>query len=112
MNGAPADFDLRNRSLAGDVCAEKIKGTSDNLVERCELSDVFTNPGIERLVSLPGNKPLINSSEDLSSPRMVRSVEELNALDLLHQVDILGTALHESVDNVDAPGYGIYARAR
>jgi capsular exopolysaccharide synthesis family protein len=72
-----ADLDLRSPSLAGYLSAEKLNGISDYLVERCELSEVLVNPGIDRLVILPGNEPLINSSEELSSPRMVRLVEEL-----------------------------------
>jgi capsular exopolysaccharide synthesis family protein len=74
-----ADLDLRSPSLAGYLCAEKLKGISDYLVERCELSEVLINPGIDRLVILPGNEPLVNSSEELSSPRMVRLVEELKS---------------------------------
>jgi capsular exopolysaccharide synthesis family protein len=74
-----ADLDLRRPSLAGYLCAEKLKGISDYLVERCDLAEVLVNPGIDRLVILPGNEPLVNSSEELSSPRMVRLVEELKS---------------------------------
>lgn len=74
-----ADLDLRRPSLAGYLCAEKLNGISDYLIGRYDISDILINPGIKRLVILPGNEPLINSSEQLSSPRMVQLVEELKS---------------------------------
>ena len=41
------------------------------------LSEILFNPSIERLVVLPGNVPLLNSSEMLSSPKMVQLMDEL-----------------------------------
>jgi capsular exopolysaccharide synthesis family protein len=72
-----ADLDLRRPSLARYLCKERLKGLSDYLIGRYDISEILINPGIERLVILPGNEPLINSSEQLSSPRMVQLVEEL-----------------------------------
>lgn len=72
-----ADLDLRRPSLSGYLCAEKLNGISDYLIGRYDISEILINPGIKRLVILPGNEPLINSSEQLSSPRMVQLVEEL-----------------------------------
>lgn len=72
-----ADLDLRRPSLARYLSKERLKGLSDYLIGRYGISEILINPGIERLVILPGNEPLINSSEQLSSPRMVQLVEEL-----------------------------------
>ena len=35
------------------------------------------NPGIDRMVVLPGREPIFNSSEMLSSPKMIALVDEL-----------------------------------
>ncbi len=72
-----ADLDLRRPSLAGYLTQEPLLGISDYLTGEHELSELLVNPGIERLVILPGHDALANSSEHLSSPRMVQLVEEL-----------------------------------
>ncbi|UHD16225.1 CpsD/CapB family tyrosine-protein kinase [Thiocapsa bogorovii] len=72
-----ADLDLRRPSLATYLAEERLNGLSDYLIGRYDISEILINPGIDRLVILPGNEPLINSSEQLSSPRMVQLVEEL-----------------------------------
>lgn len=71
------DLDLRRPSLARYLTRERMLGISDYLIGRHDVSEILVNPGIDRLVILPGHEPLINSSEQLSSPRMVRLVEEL-----------------------------------
>jgi protein-tyrosine kinase len=52
-------------------------GVIDYLIDQRELAEILINPGIERLVILPGHTSFTNSSEMLSTPRMVRLVEEL-----------------------------------
>ncbi|HEC17401.1 MAG TPA: exopolysaccharide biosynthesis protein [Sedimenticola sp.] len=52
-------------------------GISDYLLGDIELNSILINPGIERLVILPGHEAFSNSSETLSSPKMVQLVEEL-----------------------------------
>ena len=53
-------------------------GLSDYLLDQIPVQQLLINPqGIERFVILPGSRPLPNSSEMLSSPRMVQLVEEL-----------------------------------
>lgn len=72
-----ADLDLRRPSLLRYLTPEPMPGISDVLNGREDLSEILVNPGIERLVILPGHEALAGSSEQLSSPRMVRMVEEL-----------------------------------
>jgi protein-tyrosine kinase len=52
-------------------------GLSEYLLREAALPDLFVNPGIEKMVLLPGGKPLANSSELLASPRMEAVVKEM-----------------------------------
>ncbi|MCU7873933.1 MAG: CpsD/CapB family tyrosine-protein kinase [Candidatus Thiodiazotropha sp. (ex Lucinoma borealis)] len=71
------DLDLRRPSIQRYFFTDEQPGISEYLTEGVELSEILFNPGLERLVVLPGNKPFANSSEMLSSPKMVQLVEEL-----------------------------------
>ncbi|MES9861621.1 MAG: CpsD/CapB family tyrosine-protein kinase [Candidatus Thiodiazotropha sp. LLP2] len=71
------DLDLRRPSIQRYFFKDEHPGISEYLTEDLELSEILFNPGLERLVILPGNKTFANSSEMLSSPRMVQLVEEL-----------------------------------
>lgn len=55
------------------------KGLSDYLLYDIEINNLLVNPGIDRLVVLPAGKPLINSTEMLRSPKMLRLVTELKS---------------------------------
>jgi protein-tyrosine kinase len=54
-------------------------GLSDYLLQDAELSSLLVNPGIDRLVLLPAGKPMLNSTEMLRSPKMLRLVNELKS---------------------------------
>ena len=73
------DFDLRHPRVHEYMGYRPDKGVSDFIFNGAELSDVMFNPGIERMVVLPGREPVFNSSEVLSSPKMVTLVEELKS---------------------------------
>jgi len=73
------DFDLRRPSLHKYFGFVPEKGLSDYILNNEPLNELMINPGIERLVLLPGNEPIVNSSEVLSSPKMKQLVEELKA---------------------------------
>lgn len=73
------DLDLRHPALGRYLSKDNLYGISDYLIGRHDISEILINPGIERLVILPGNEYFINSSEQLSSPRMVQLVEELRS---------------------------------
>lgn len=55
---------------------EDTVGLSDYLLGNAELSDIFMNPGIERLVIVPAGTTLPNSAELLSSPKMQMLVDD------------------------------------
>jgi protein-tyrosine kinase len=53
------------------------KGLSDYLLGQAELEDILLNPGIDRLTILPGGRPILNSTELLSSARMEMLVSDM-----------------------------------
>ena len=71
------DLDMRRPSVHKYFDYSPEKGLSDFLLHDTPIEEILFNPDIERLVVLPGNAQLSNSSELLSSPKMVSLVEEL-----------------------------------
>ncbi len=72
-----ADLDLQRPSVIRYFTDEELPGVSDYLIDERNLAEILINPSIDRLVILPGHSSFPNSSEMLSTPRMVRLVEEL-----------------------------------
>lgn len=64
------DSDLRNPGVGEYFGIENDKGFLDYLKGNVELEAIMTNPGIDRLVVVPGHGRAINSSEIISSPKM------------------------------------------
>lgn len=73
------DLDLKRPAVARYFAHEQRLGISDYLIENQELADIMFNPGIERLVILPGNKQIMHSSEILASPRFIALMDELKS---------------------------------
>jgi non-specific protein-tyrosine kinase len=71
------DADLRKPTIHNYLGFEVEKGLSDYLQNGSGLNDIMISPGIEKLVILPGGKPLSNSAELLGAPRMESLVKEL-----------------------------------
>ncbi|MCW9023141.1 MAG: CpsD/CapB family tyrosine-protein kinase [Gammaproteobacteria bacterium] len=71
------DFDLRRPSIHTYFEYEPDKGINDFLANDVPVQEILFTPGLERLVILPGKEPIYNSSEMLSSPKMVSLVNEL-----------------------------------
>jgi capsular exopolysaccharide synthesis family protein len=71
------DANLRQPELHSYFGLTADQGLSDFLVDQVPLQNLMINPGIERLVLLPGGKPLPNSAEMLGSPMMQDLVSEL-----------------------------------
>lgn len=71
------DSDLRKPSVHSYFGFEANQGLSDYLRKDIPLSALLVSPGIEKLVILPGGRPLTNSSELLGSPKMESLVMEL-----------------------------------
>jgi protein-tyrosine kinase len=71
------DADLRQPSVHSYFGFEAEGGLRDHLLEAAPIEQILVNPEIRRLVILPGGAPLMNSSEVLSSPVMLRLVQEV-----------------------------------
>lgn len=71
------DANLRQPELHSYFGIEATQGLSDFLVDQVPIENLMINPGIERLVILPGGKALPNSAEMLGSPMMQDLVDEL-----------------------------------
>ena len=71
------DMDLRKPSIHGYFGLDPEYGIHDYLDGSTEVEKIFINPGIERLVVLPGRKGVINSSEQISTPFVQNFVAEL-----------------------------------
>jgi protein-tyrosine kinase len=72
------DADLRDPSVHRYFGLQPELGLSDYLLHDAALADLLIHPaGIPRFIILPGGKPLTNSTEMLSSPKMTRLVDEL-----------------------------------
>lgn len=75
------DFDLKHPAIGRYFMSRDALGLIEYLNGDVELSDVLINPGIERLVILPGGKRIRHSSELISSPCVGPLVEELKRHD-------------------------------
>ncbi len=71
------DADLRRPRLQSYFGLGPAPGLTDYLLNGASLSDCLVNPGIDRLVILPVGVPVQNSSEVLSSPKMLNLASEL-----------------------------------
>jgi protein-tyrosine kinase len=71
------DADLRRPSVHSYFGFEVQSGLRDYLQEGASLEQILVHPEIRRLVILPGGAPMENSSEMLSSPLMLRLVQEV-----------------------------------
>jgi len=74
------DANLRDPSVHKFFGLPVSRGLTDYLLDGVPISELLVNPlGINRFVILPGGRPLMDSSEMLSSPRMVELVRELKS---------------------------------
>jgi protein-tyrosine kinase len=73
------DFDMRRPSVHKTLGLNLTTGISDFLLRDVPLNKILINPGIERLVILPGQESLNNSSEMLKSNKMIELVEEVKS---------------------------------
>jgi protein-tyrosine kinase len=71
------DMDLRKPHLHQYFCIEPQNGIQDVLEGTATIEETLINPGIERLVILPGRRSMLNPSEQISSPYVKTLVEEL-----------------------------------
>jgi len=73
------DADLRRPSVGSYLGLQCEFGLVDCLKGDVSLEDVLLNPGIERLIVLPGKNSDNNSSELISSRKMVNLIQEIKS---------------------------------
>ena len=71
------DMDLRSPRIKDFFSIQPDKGLLDYLKGEAEVSDLLINPGVERLMLLPGVGEAQNSDEWLSTPKMVSLFREV-----------------------------------
>jgi protein-tyrosine kinase len=71
------DFDLRRPSVANTLGLSRKLSLNDVLSGACDLPDALVHPDMDRLMVLPTNRPVANSSEVLSSGRVSDIVQDL-----------------------------------
>jgi capsular exopolysaccharide synthesis family protein len=71
------DFDLRRPSLASTLGLNRTLSLNDFLDGHAAIGEVMVNPGLERLVLLPTNRPVTLASEVLSSAKVGHLINEL-----------------------------------
>jgi Mrp family chromosome partitioning ATPase len=99
------DTNLRNPSVHEVFGLDDYPGLADYLLDDQSLEDLLVHPGIGRFVLLPGGRPVSNSTEILTSPKMLALVEELkhryparvvifDLPPLLHTADVIAFSPH------------------
>ena len=94
------DANLRHPSVHEVFGLDDCPGLADYLLDNQPLEDLLVHPGIGRFVLLPGGRAISNSTEILTSPKMLALVEELkhryparivifDLPPLLHTADVL-----------------------
>ncbi|PHS69259.1 MAG: exopolysaccharide biosynthesis protein [Methylophaga sp.] len=73
------DMDLRNPSISDYFSLNVNLGLKDYLERDLSLPEVLVNPGIERLVILPGKGRAEDSAELLSGPKMTNLVSDIKS---------------------------------
>jgi protein-tyrosine kinase len=71
------DADLRHPTIEEVFGLNRNSGLSDYLLHDVPLPDLLVNPGIERLVILPGGRAVSNSTEVLGSQKMASLVNKM-----------------------------------
>lgn len=71
------DACIQKPELANRLGIDAVSGLSDYLLHQTPLENILINPGIEKLVILPGGTPVQSSTELLGSSLMKQLVTEL-----------------------------------
>jgi protein-tyrosine kinase len=71
------DFDLRRPSIARVLGLKQPVSLNEVLAGESDVSQAMVNPGMERLVILPTNRPMSHASELLSSSNVSHLIGEL-----------------------------------
>jgi capsular exopolysaccharide synthesis family protein len=73
------DLDMRHPSVHSYFGFWPEHGVSDYLMGGATLAEMFVDPGVGKVVLLPSNVPIANSSELLSSSKVQHMIQEIKA---------------------------------
>lgn len=73
------DMDFRHPRLARYLGIPPAPGLTDYLAGRVPFEQILFNPGIDRLVVVPGGREQANASEWVASPRMADLITEIRS---------------------------------
>ena len=76
-NALLVDCDLRRQQICETLGFEGKKGLVDYLLDGCEVYEMLTWPGVERMAVISGGRTVLDSSEMLASLAMKKLVEEM-----------------------------------
>lgn len=71
------DGDLRNPCIADYLGFSVKNGLADYFLKKIPLSEIMVWPGVEKLVIVPGGRPIPDSAELIGSPEMQELVREM-----------------------------------
>lgn len=71
------DTNLRNPKVAEYLGLQPKLGLPDYLMGKATVEELFINPDVEKLLVLPGGKPIHGATELLGAPRMQNLVKEM-----------------------------------
>lgn len=71
------DTNLRSPKVAEYLGLGTPRGLPDYLIGESSVEDLFVNPDINKMLVLPGGRPIGGATELLGAPRMKRLVQEL-----------------------------------
>lgn len=71
------DFDLRRPKIGNYLGLPMETSLNEVLAGEASLADALVNPGVPRLVVLPARKPVLHSTEVLSSPKVGQLITDL-----------------------------------
>lgn len=71
------DANFQHPSICKMFGIKAEKGLGDYLLNDTPLNEMLINPNLDRLVILPAGKEMLNSTEMLRSPKMIRLINEL-----------------------------------
>ncbi|MBU0993174.1 MAG: P-loop NTPase [Proteobacteria bacterium] len=99
------DADLKEPSIHKLFNLEPGSGLSDYFLMNIPLGNLFINPGVNKLLLLPGNQSIENSAEVIGAPRMEQLIKELKIRYTDRYVIIDSSSLNEFADAMILSNY-------
>lgn len=99
------DADLKEPSIHKLFNLEPSSGLSEYFLMNIPLGNLFINPGVNKLLILPGNHRIENSTELIGAPKMAQLIQELKMRYTDRYVIIDSASLNEYADAMILSNY-------